>query len=191
MPARVEAGTPEGHSLALFSEGHPARHEVDRALALVADPGAAGDIHRFRLSMKRKQDLFARMRDLDIAWNDWLAEAESIDSRLQASNITSQIYPFLPQPLPCGLNIIWRVSHLCRCRRDRASPRSLKTRASNDPDCMAKNHEGLSASIAARDTLHDSAPARTSYAASIRFGVTYRSTIRDLERRAQQGLSTP
>ncbi|KAH9059068.1 hypothetical protein EDB87DRAFT_1577866 [Lactarius vividus] len=105
MPPRVEAGTPEGHSLALYSDDHPARHEVDRALALVADPGAAGDVHRFRLSMKRKQDLFARMRDLDIAWNDWLAEAEGIDSRLRASNITSRIFPYLPRPLPRGLDV--------------------------------------------------------------------------------------
>ncbi|KAH9060695.1 hypothetical protein EDB87DRAFT_1576821 [Lactarius vividus] len=105
MPPRTEAGTPEGHSLALFSDDHLARHEVDRALALVADPGAAGDVHRFRLSMRRKQDLFVRMRDLDIAWNDWLAEAEGIDSRIRASNITSCIYPYLPQPLPRGLDV--------------------------------------------------------------------------------------
>ncbi|KAH9053092.1 hypothetical protein EDB87DRAFT_1581266 [Lactarius vividus] len=105
MPPRIEAGTPEGHSLALFSDDHPARHEVDRALALVADPGAAGDVHRFRLSMKRKQALFARMRDLDIAWNDWLADAEGIDSRIRASNITSRIYPYLPRPLPRGLDV--------------------------------------------------------------------------------------
>ncbi|KAH9052357.1 hypothetical protein EDB87DRAFT_1581751 [Lactarius vividus] len=105
MPPRLEARTPAGHSLALFSEGHPAHNEVDQALALTADPGAAGDVHRFRLSMRRKQDLFARMRDLDIAWNDWLAEAEGIDTRLRAFNITSRIYPFLPQPLPRGLDI--------------------------------------------------------------------------------------
>ncbi|KAH9052174.1 hypothetical protein EDB87DRAFT_1660244 [Lactarius vividus] len=105
MPARVEAGTPAGHSLALFSEGHVARNEIDRTLALAADPGAAADVHRFHLSMKCKQDLFARMRDLDIAWNDWLAGAEEIDSRLRASNITSRIYPFLPQPLPRGLDV--------------------------------------------------------------------------------------
>ncbi|KAH9051528.1 hypothetical protein EDB87DRAFT_1582390 [Lactarius vividus] len=105
MPPRLEAGTPARHSLALFSEGHPARNEVDRALALSADPGAAGDVHRFRLLMRRKQDLFAWMRDLDIAWNDWLAEAEGIDARLRASNITSRIYPFLPQPLPRGLDV--------------------------------------------------------------------------------------
>ncbi|KAH9050789.1 hypothetical protein EDB87DRAFT_1583136 [Lactarius vividus] len=105
MPVRVEAGMPAGHLLALFSEGHPARNEVDRALALMADPGAAGDVHRFRLSMRRKQELFTRMRDLDIAWNDWLAEAEGINLRLRASNITSRIYPFLPQPLPRGLDV--------------------------------------------------------------------------------------
>ncbi|KAH9053273.1 hypothetical protein EDB87DRAFT_1581104 [Lactarius vividus] len=120
MPARIEAGTPEGHSLVLFSEGHPARHEVDRALALVADPGAAGDVPQFRLSMKRKQDLFARMRDLDIAWNDWLAEAEGIDSRLRASNITSRIYPFLPQPLPRGLDVYHITEPHSNDRRYRA-----------------------------------------------------------------------
>ncbi|KAH9053771.1 hypothetical protein EDB87DRAFT_1580836 [Lactarius vividus] len=105
MPARTDAGVPVGHSLALFTTDHTARNEVDRALALVADPGAAADVHRFRLSMKRKQDLFAHMRDLDIAWNDWLAGAEDIDQRLRASNISSRIFPFLPQPLPCGLDI--------------------------------------------------------------------------------------
>ncbi|KAH9051515.1 hypothetical protein EDB87DRAFT_1582407 [Lactarius vividus] len=105
MPARTDAGVPSGHSLALFSADHTARNEVDRALALVADPGAAADVHRFRMSMKRKQELFARMRDLDVAWNDWLAGAEDIDKRLRASNISSRIFPFLPQPLPRGLDI--------------------------------------------------------------------------------------
>ncbi|KAH9051087.1 hypothetical protein EDB87DRAFT_1582900 [Lactarius vividus] len=105
MPARTDAGVPAGHSLALFSANHTARNEVDRALALVADPGAAADVHRFRMSMKRKQELFARMRDLDIAWNDCLAGAEDIDRRLRTSNISSHIFPFLPQPLPCGLDI--------------------------------------------------------------------------------------
>ncbi|KAH9059275.1 hypothetical protein EDB87DRAFT_1577750 [Lactarius vividus] len=93
MPARTDAGVPVGHSLALFSTEHTARNKVDRALALVADPGAAADIHRFRMSMKRKQELFARMRDLDIAWNDWLAGAEDIDRRLRASNISSHSAP--------------------------------------------------------------------------------------------------
>ncbi|KAH9052556.1 hypothetical protein EDB87DRAFT_1581699 [Lactarius vividus] len=105
MPARTDAGVPTGHSLALFAADHTARNEVDRALALVADPGAAADVHRFWMSMKRKQDLFARMRDLDIAWNDWLAGAEDIDRRLRASNISSRLFPFLPQPLPRGLDI--------------------------------------------------------------------------------------
>ncbi|KAH9054625.1 hypothetical protein EDB87DRAFT_1580440 [Lactarius vividus] len=105
MPAREEAGTPTGHSLALFSEGHTSRNEVNRALALVADLGAATDVHRFRFSLRRKQELFTRMHDLDITWNDWLAEAEGIDLRLRLSNITSHIYPFLPQPLPRGLDM--------------------------------------------------------------------------------------
>ncbi|KAH9051668.1 hypothetical protein EDB87DRAFT_1735075 [Lactarius vividus] len=105
MPAWEGVGIPPGHSLVLFSTDHPARNEIDRALALVADPGAAADVHQFRLSTKRKQDLFACMRDLDIAWNDWLAEAEGIDTWLRMSNISSRIYPFLPQPLPRGLDI--------------------------------------------------------------------------------------
>ncbi|KAH9052561.1 hypothetical protein EDB87DRAFT_1581695 [Lactarius vividus] len=105
MPARTDAGVPEGHLLALFATDHTARNEADRVLALVTDPGAAADVHQFRLSMKRKQDLFAHMRDLDIAWNDWLAGAEDIDQRLRASNISSRIFPFLPQPLPRGLDI--------------------------------------------------------------------------------------
>ncbi|KAH9060696.1 hypothetical protein EDB87DRAFT_1683403 [Lactarius vividus] len=51
MPAR-EAGTPTGHSLALFLEGHTAHHEVDCALTLVTDLGAAADVHQFRHSMR-------------------------------------------------------------------------------------------------------------------------------------------
>ncbi|KAH9051958.1 hypothetical protein EDB87DRAFT_1693234 [Lactarius vividus] len=191
MPPRIEAGTPEGHSLALFSEGHPARHEVNRALALVADPGAAGDVHQFRLSMKRKQDLFARMRDLNIVWNDWLAEAESVDSRLRASNITSRIYPFLPQPLPRGLDITWRASHPYQCRRDHANPRSRKIRASSDQGYTMKNHGRLSVSTAARDIPHDSALVPMSYAANIRFVATSPSTTRDSERRVQRGPFIP
>ncbi|KAH9052250.1 hypothetical protein EDB87DRAFT_1581829 [Lactarius vividus] len=105
MLPRDEVGTPAGHSLMLFSEGHAARNKVDRTLALVMDPGAMADIHRFRLSMRRKQELFTRMRDLDIAWNNWLAEAEGVDLRIHLSNITSCIYPYLPQPLPRGLNV--------------------------------------------------------------------------------------
>ncbi|KAH9054659.1 hypothetical protein EDB87DRAFT_1580410 [Lactarius vividus] len=105
MLARSDMGVPPGHSLALFAVDHTACNEVDRALALTTDPGAAMDVHRFRLSMKRKQELFACMRDLDVAWNDWLAGAEEIDQHLRASNISSCIVPFLPQPLPCGLNI--------------------------------------------------------------------------------------
>ncbi|KAH9052072.1 hypothetical protein EDB87DRAFT_1693011 [Lactarius vividus] len=105
MPAHEEAGTPAGHSLALFSKGHVVRNEVDRALTLVVDLGAAADVHRFCLSMRRKQDLFARMRDLDIAWNNWLAEAEGVNMCLRLSNITSHIYPFLPQPLLRGLDV--------------------------------------------------------------------------------------
>ncbi|KAH9052650.1 hypothetical protein EDB87DRAFT_1581560 [Lactarius vividus] len=117
MPPRVEAGTPEGHSLALFSDDHPARHEVDRALALVADPGAAGDVHRFRLSMKRKQALFARMRDLDIAWNDWLAEAEGIDSRIRASK---HYLTYLPLSPKTGAPWIGRLPyHTSSIRNDR------------------------------------------------------------------------
>ncbi|KAH9052858.1 hypothetical protein EDB87DRAFT_1654927 [Lactarius vividus] len=57
------------------------------------------------MSMRRKQELFAWMRDLNIVWNDWLAGAEDIDRRLRASNISSRIFPFLPQPLPRGLDI--------------------------------------------------------------------------------------
>ncbi|KAH9055473.1 hypothetical protein EDB87DRAFT_1688108 [Lactarius vividus] len=169
MPARVEAGTLEGHSLALFSDGHPARHEVDRALALVADPGAAGDVHRFRLSMKRKQELFARMRDLDIAWNDWLADAEGIDTRLRASNITSRIYPFLPQPLPRGLD---KVSHPSQSPRDHEKRRRLPVLTSSAPRCMGRSHEPRYAYIAARPIRPGVAPARMSCAEITRSIVT-------------------
>ncbi|KAH9057377.1 hypothetical protein EDB87DRAFT_1578758 [Lactarius vividus] len=177
MPPRTEAGTPEGHSLALFSDDHPARHEVDRALALVADPGAAGDIHRFRLSMRRKQDLFARMRDLDIAWNDWLAEAEGIDSRIRASNITSRIYPYLPQPLPRGLDVYHITELHSNDRRFRAHmdhldglaplpvpppharESTVTLRASRDRHYMTKKFGGLYVSTAAegiqRGNVHD------------------------------------
>ncbi|KAH9054624.1 hypothetical protein EDB87DRAFT_1580439 [Lactarius vividus] len=179
MPACIEARTPAGHSLALFSEGHPARNEVDRALALTVDPGAAGDVHRFQLSMRRKQELFTRMRDLDIAWNDWLAEAEGIDSRLRASNITSRIYPFLPQPLPRGLD----VYHITEPGSNDRLGRLFRhvTLPWNAPYCTTKNAEARSASTVKIVIWHDSVRGPTSYAriprAAMSRSVTCVSTI--------------
>ncbi|KAH9051423.1 hypothetical protein EDB87DRAFT_1582626 [Lactarius vividus] len=184
MPPRVEAGTPEGHSLALFSDDHPARHEVDHALALVADPGAAGDIHRFRLSMKRKQDLFARMRDLDIAWNDWLAEAEGIDSRIRASNITSRDSE--------RTWTTWRGSLLSQFhRRKRADLRRPATPASSGRHSTTKRFARASASIAKGDMSRGSARGRMSSAGSTRPVVAFQSTIWDSEQRARREVCTP
>ncbi|KAH9051415.1 hypothetical protein EDB87DRAFT_1666107 [Lactarius vividus] len=137
MPARTDARVPPGHSLALFATDHTARNEVDWALALVADPGAAADVHRFRLSMRQKQELFARMQDLDIAWNDWLVGAEEINQHLRASNILSRIYPFLPQPLPRGLDIY----HIDESIPIPPHPRDIPTSSSrNPPLCHLELH---------------------------------------------------
>ncbi|KAH9052182.1 hypothetical protein EDB87DRAFT_1692935 [Lactarius vividus] len=157
------------------------RHEVDRALALVADPGAAGDVHRFQLSMKRKQDLFVRMRDLDITWNDWLAEAEGVDSRLRASNITSRIYPFLPQPLPRGLNIIWRALRRYPSLCDHANLRRFVTLALSILHYMEKSPVEQFVYTAEMDTPRDSARTHMSSAVSTQLGVTSPSTIQDSE----------
>ncbi|KAH9011828.1 hypothetical protein EDB85DRAFT_2159574 [Lactarius pseudohatsudake] len=45
------------------------------------------------------------MRELDNLWNDWIVEAENIDRRIHEANLTSRIFPFLPQPLPQGLDV--------------------------------------------------------------------------------------
>ncbi|KAH9052206.1 hypothetical protein EDB87DRAFT_1581922 [Lactarius vividus] len=183
MPARIEVRTPAGHSLALFSEGHMARNKVDRALALTADPGAAGDVHRFRLSMRRKQELFTRMRDLDIAWNDWLAEAEGIDSRLRASNITSHsTYTTLLNP---GLTIAdseptWIIWMDSRRYPSRLGPGKLSRHAIlpwNSPYYTTKNVEVRSASTVKITTQHSSAHGPTSNARTPRTAA-FRSVIR-------------
>ncbi|KAH9052856.1 hypothetical protein EDB87DRAFT_1581372 [Lactarius vividus] len=160
MPARTDAGVPTGNSLVLFSADHTARNEVDRALALVADPGAAADVHRFRMSMKRKQELFAHMRDLDIAWNDWLVGAEDIDRQLHASNISSRIFPFLPQPLPRGLDIYHITEADSNDRRYRAhldhleglAPIPIPPRPRDLPIPLGRNIS------LARPDLHDEEP---------------------------------
>ncbi|KAH9065023.1 hypothetical protein EDB87DRAFT_1574745 [Lactarius vividus] len=185
MPPCLEAGTPAGHSLALFSEGHPAWNEVDRALALTADPGAAGDVHRFRLSMRRKQDLFARMRDLDIAWNDWLADAEGIDTRLRASNITSRIYPFLPQPLLRGLDVYHVTEANSNDRRFRAHMDHLEGLAPLPVPARLPVPVPSRDPWAERPSLHDEdiprvdVPDLTSCAGSTRPGVTSQCITRD------------
>ncbi|KAH9051959.1 hypothetical protein EDB87DRAFT_1693239 [Lactarius vividus] len=164
MPARTDAGVPAGHSLALFSVEHTARNEVDRALALVADPGAAADVHRFRMSMKRKQELFARMRDLDIAWNDWLAGAEDIDRRLRTSNISSHTKP---------ISTIWKVWHRSPFLPDPANypSHSVEIPLYHARSCMEKSNKALSASTATRTIPLDSAPDPTFYANTPRVAV--------------------
>ncbi|KAH9054677.1 hypothetical protein EDB87DRAFT_1580394 [Lactarius vividus] len=188
MPARTDAGVPLRHSLALFSVDHTVRNEVDRALALVADPGAAADIHHFRMSMKRKQELFACMRDLDIAWNDWLAGAEDIDRCLCASNISSCIFPFLLQPLPRGLDIYHITEADSNDRRYRAHLDHLEAIIPlyPIPVCTEKSNEVLFASIAIRTMLLDSVPALTCYV-NTQYTVASLFITRLLERRARNG----
>ncbi|KAH9050769.1 hypothetical protein EDB87DRAFT_1583256 [Lactarius vividus] len=171
MPARMDVGVLPGHSLALFATDHTARNEVDWALALVADLGAAADVHQFRLSMRWKQELFARMRDLDVAWNDWLAGAEEIDQRSELILIIStdlHLSPFHPvhtmyPPLPVAIPLYAVQS------------------------CMGKSHKTVSVSTATRITQRDYALNLTSCVRMLRVAM-FLSTTRALEPCAQ-GIS--
>ncbi|KAH9059204.1 hypothetical protein EDB87DRAFT_1684960 [Lactarius vividus] len=121
------------------------------------------------MSMKRKQELFVRMRDLDIAWNDWLAGAEDINRRLRASNISSRIFPFLPQPLPRGLNIYHITEADSNDRRYRAHLDHLEaeTPLYHALSCTEKSDGAPFASTATRIIPLDSAPDPTFYATTL------------------------
>ncbi|KAH9051031.1 hypothetical protein EDB87DRAFT_1753337 [Lactarius vividus] len=188
MPARTDAGVPPGHYLALFATDHTVRNEVDRALVLVADPGAAADVHRFRLLMQRKQELFAHMRDLDIAWNNWLAGAEEINQHLRASNISSRIYPFFPQPLPRSelISIISMGSHLSPFHPVPATypPQPVAIPLYAAWSCTEKSHETVSVSTATKVTQLDYALDLTSCVSTLRIAM-FLSITRALEPHAQ------
>ncbi|KAH9051805.1 hypothetical protein EDB87DRAFT_1582138 [Lactarius vividus] len=175
MPAREEVETPAEHSLALFSEGHVARNEVNCALALVADPGAAADIHRFHLSTRRKQELFAWMRDLDIAWNDWLAEAEGIDLSLYQEDSMCTILTNQDRTIDASKRIstIWTVSPPCQSLCGREETPCLETPRSNAPHYTTKKCGTPSVCTVKGDTRHNCAPDLMSSVASIRCAATY------------------
>ncbi|KAH9053757.1 hypothetical protein EDB87DRAFT_1580854 [Lactarius vividus] len=182
MPARTEARTPAGHSLALFSKGHTAHNEVDHALALTADPGAAGDIHRFRLSMRRKQELFTRMRDLDIAWNDCHYHADLMYIILQNLGLTI-----------VGSELTWTTWMASRrypFRPGLGRPFRHVTFPWNAPYCMTKNAEARSASIVKIVIRRDSVRGPTSYACIPRAAMS-RSVTRVLTIRVQPGSYRP
>ncbi|KAH9022752.1 hypothetical protein EDB83DRAFT_2658852 [Lactarius deliciosus] len=108
--------------LQIYDTQFTSRHEVDKALVLLADPGVCADVLRYRQAMTRKNELLGKMREFERRWADWAALNRGIERRLRHANVPSRLTPFLTTPLTLGQPVMTLTLDQRRGRLDPEPP---------------------------------------------------------------------
>ncbi|KAH9017774.1 hypothetical protein EDB83DRAFT_2528552 [Lactarius deliciosus] len=165
--------------LQIYDTQFTSRHEVNKALVLLADPGVCANVLWYQQAISHKNELLGKMREFERQWADWATLNCGIEGRLRCANVPSCLTPFLTTPLTLGQPVMTLSLDQRRGRLDPEhhsiashSPRSIMSRDNCSPhstypsirDCMmtkqARATPSPRASTAGATTTSPSSAAR-------------------------------